>query len=85
MITPFPYPVGHKVRRLTEKPKLYRGWTIYAYQTWCQQYGAAHGEWHDLALACKTGAPVIAGVGDLYKAIDQAVETGQPPAALWAS
>lgn len=68
-ITPFPYETGPRLRRVVGKPEQYRGWTIWHYQAWCQQTGAAHGEWRDLTLAA-VGADVIVS-GGIHQAINR--------------
>ena len=76
-ITPFPYPVGHKCRRVVRKPELYKGWTIWRYQVWCEQtYSPKTGEWRDMAMACK-GEERLLEPGRLYIEIDAREASGK--------
>lgn len=72
-MTPFPHPLDPKQRRIIGKPGEYRGFTIWRYQLWCQQTGAASGEWRDMAVAVN-GQHEFYG-GFIYSDIDATLDT----------
>ena len=69
-IDKFPYELND-TRKITGKPSIYKGWTIYNYKVKCQQTGSSKFEWRDMALAVKNDKILV---GAVYQKIDDIMD-----------